>query len=333
MGSTGAVRAAPHPHSPIARHVAFGSRACVTQCGASGSKRNTAAHGSCSVHATVLPGADGGSAVSRRHHCEDSGIRDAGARLQPGCGARGACRSADNALRTSSHHCMSRPIYRDAADVSHRLTQYLTQYLTSHCEQYCDGHVSIWPHHWHAADYVEHGTHTCGRIARYVSNAIGVGVAYAATPRTPQIIVRKIIFAIRRVAPRCMSCRAASHIYMSMCAPGRRRIRRDASTGIRSAVYGHTALRVYGDALAVARHSTRHGTVRAAWHSAHDEMPCGINGSAAGGADTYVRACVRPRVVNAMQRDTVRTVSRRTTSRICSQTALTIDRGVAVDAA
>lgn len=329
MGSTGVVRAAPYPHSPIARHAALNCRAHVPQCGTSGSKRNIAAHESCGGRATVAPGADRHSAVSRRTYCESSGLRGSGARRQLGFGAGGAARWGDNALHTSGNHCMSGPINHDAADSIHRRTQYLTRYLGPHCEQYCDGHLIAWPEHWRAADGVMHGNHTCACIASYASNAIGNRVADAATQRTPQKIVRKIFFAIRRVALLGMVCRPASSIDSSVCAPGRRRIMHSALAYAWTAVYGHTAMRVSGDALATTRYSVVHSATHAAWRSADDEMSWSISSSADGGAARRVCAWVRPRTAKAMWRDTARAVSPRAVSQICSQTASSIYRAVA----
>lgn len=304
MGSTGVVRAAPYPHSPIARHAALNYRAHVPQCGTSGSKRNIAAHESCSGRTTVVPGADRRPVVSRRPHCEGSGLRGSTARLQPGFGAGGASRCGVNALHTSGHHCMSDPIYHEAADAIHRLPKYLTRYLTSHGEQYCDDHLSGWPHHWRAADGVMHGPHTCACIVRTVSNAIGRRVGDGAAWRMPPQIGQKILFAIRRVALLPMTCRPASSIDLSVCGPGRRRIMHGALAAIRSAVYWYAAIRVSGDTLAATLCSVLHGAVYAAWRSAHDEMPWGISGSADGAADSYVCARVWPKMVSAMWRDT-----------------------------
>jgi len=329
MGSTGVVRAAPYPHSPIACHAALNCRAHVPQCDTSGSKRNIAVHESCGGRATVAPGADRHSAVSRRTYCENGGLRGSGARRQLGFGAGGASRCGDNALHPSGHHCMSGPINHDAADSIHRLTQYLTRYLRSHCEQYCDGHLIAWPEHWRAADGVMHGNHTCACIASYASNAIGNRVAGAATQRTPQKIVRKIFFAIRRVALLGMVCRPASSIASSVCAPARRRIMHSAPADAWTAVYGHTAMRVSGDALATTRYSVVHSATHAACRSADDEMSWSISRSADGGAARRVCAWVRPRTANAMWRDTARAVSPRAVSQICSQTAPSIYRTVA----
>ncbi len=324
MGSTGAVHAAPHPHSPIACHVApsFGSH--MPQCVTSGSKPNIVTHGWCSVRTTVVPGADCCSAVSRGPHRDDSGFRDSGARFQRGCGACGGFCSGDNALHASGHRCMSDHIYHDAPDTNGRLTQYLTAYLTSHCEQYCDDHLTDGSLHWCEVDDAKHGTHTCLCIAGYASNAIGSRVTDAATHRTPPHTVRKIFFAIRRVAPLYIACRPVSHVDTSVWVPGRQRIRRDASADIQRAVYRHTARRVYDDSLAIAPHAVLHGAARAAWLSAQDEISRRINGSADGAADTHVYALVRPRMVNAMWRDAARTVSPATVSRVSAQTATNI---------
>ena len=304
MGSTGAVRAATHPHSPIARHATLNFRAHGPQCGTSGSKRSIAAHESSSVRAAVAPGADRGSAINRRPHCESSEFRDSDARIQRGRGAGGACRPGDNALCTSRHYCMSDPICHGAADAIHRLDQYLTEYLTPHSEQYCDDHLSAWPHHWRAADGVKHGTHTCACIARHASNAIGIRVADAATQTTPQKIGRKIFFTVRRVALWCIACRPALSINSSVCARVWRRIMQGALAHIQSAVYGHTALRVSEYALAVTPYSVLHSVVYAAWRGAHHEMSWRMSGSADGAVDRYICARVRPRMVSAMWRDT-----------------------------